>query len=460
MINFLFALPVTASGKSVIKETITRKEGKMPLFNAKEIYLKNGLRVIMIKTLSQAVSVSILYKIGTADDPEPWRGLSHFLEHMMFRGTKKYPGNVFKEKVASMGGYVNAFTSFDITCYVNRVPKEALEEILELEADRMVNLQYKESDIQAERKAVEEEYSMSIGNNAMGPVAELIYRSLYLYHPYGVLPIGYPQHIKAYTRQNAFDWYKKWYHPNNAILMIAGDFDFAQAQKLVEKHFDHLKPGEIPERKRISEPEIKGATRYIKQENERFASPMVELIYDAPAKNYVYNFARYMLGGGALSLFYNHFVRKINQGVQDVSMSHYFSLKDNPNDLSLSFDLSPNVLLQKVVFDELEAYKKELLSGYLDSDEFKERFENAKKRQIANLIHETDGTQNAVEAFVNMVGFDIPFDEINNYAEIIENISLEDVKKAIIEILTKKPKVVFVGVPNIKDQSNYAFLVN
>jgi len=104
--------------------------------------------------------------------------------------------------------------------------------------------------------------------------------------------------------------------------------------------------------------------------------------------------------------------------------------------------------------DEFKAYKKELLSGYLDSDEFKTRFENAKKRRIGNLIHKTDGTMNAAESFI-MLGYDITFDEINNQEAVLEKITLKDVKKAIKEILTKKPKLVFIGVPKSDQPSRY-----
>ena len=438
--------------------TMSIERKKMPLFHAEEFYLKNGLHVVLIKKLSQAVSITVLYKVGTADDPEGLTGLSHFLEHMMFRGTKKYPGNIFKEKIASMGGYVNAFTSFDVTCYENRIPQEALEEVLEMEADRMVNLQYNQDDVKAELKAVEEEYGMRMGNSPFGPVTELIYRNLYLYHPYGVLPIGYPQHIKSYTRENAFAWYQKWYHPNNAVLTIAGDIDFEQTKHCIEKHFGALPSHSLPERIRVKEPEIKSTTRYIKQSHDRFAFTVVEFIFDAPNKDDVYEFAVYLLGGGTLSLFYNHFVRKLNQGVQDVGMSYSLSL-DSPNNMSLMFEVAPDQVIQTSVFDAFEEYKKELLSGYFSSEDFQNRFESAKRRKIANLILKTDGTMSAAETFINL-GFNLSFDEINHRAQVIEKITLEDVKKAIVDILMKKPKVVFVGVPKNENSHLYSFKVD
>ena len=431
-----------------------KKEGSMSLFNAKEFQLKNGLKIILIKQLSQAITVNILYKIGTADDPEGYIGLSHFLEHMMFRGTKKYPGTTFKDKVSKIGGYINAFTSFDMTCYENRVPMNHLEEILEMEADRMTELAFNKKDVDFERKAVEEEYRARIVNSAFGPIEEVIYRNTYLYHPYGILPIGYPHHIKAYTKENALAWYKKWYHPNNAIVIIAGDIDFDTTLAMVEKYFGSLKTKTLPQRTRVKEPDIKGATRYIKQENERFAFPVIEFIYDAPKKDYVYDFARYMLGGGTLSLFYNHFVRKLNNGIQNVSIYYHFML-DDPNNIAICFEVSPNVNLQQVVFDTFQQYKQELLAGYLESDAFKERFETAKTRIIGNLIHRTDGTLNAAENFI-LMAYDISFQDINHYADILRKITLDDVKQTIKVILAQKPKVVFIGVPSSTTPSQYA----
>ncbi|USO02202.1 MAG: insulinase family protein [Alphaproteobacteria bacterium] len=430
----------------------------MTLFDAKHYELKNGLKIVLIKKLSKATTIKVLYKIGTADDPEGFTGLSHFLEHMMFRGTKKHPGNAFNEKMTQIGGYINAFTSFDMTCYIAKVPSNYLEEILEMEADRMENLQFKQEDFDAELKAVEEEYGMRVGNRPTGPVEEVIFRNMYLYHPYGVLPIGYPHHIKAYTRENTFAWYKKWYHVNNATIIIAGDIDFEDTLKVIEKYFGKLKAVTLPERKRAKEPNAQGITRYIKQENERFASSSVEFMYEAPKKDYAYSFAQYMLGGGTLSLFYNHFVRKLDKGIQYVYTSYHFSL-DDPGILTIGFDISPDKVLQDVVMDDYETYKKELLSGYLDSEEFKARFENAKKRRIGNLIHKTDGTMNAAENFISL-GYGLTFDEINKQGEILEKITLEDVKKAMQDILTQKPKVVFIGVPKSEDKAKYSVRID
>lgn len=439
MIFSLYTQPLPATSPLV------QKEKKMSLFNAKHFTLENGLQIIMIKQISQAVAVGVLYRVGTADDPEGLTGISHFLEHMMFRGTKTYPSDVFKNKIASMGGYVNAFTSFDITFYETRVPLPALEEILHMEADRMVNLEYNQSDIDAELKAVKEEYSMRISGSSSGPVEEILYRNMYLYHPYGVLPIGYPQHINAYTRDNAFAWYKKWYHPNNATLIIAGDIEFEPTLEMVKKHFGDLKKADLPERKRVTEPELPDTTRYIKQANDRFASVTVEMHYPSPNRSYAHSLATYLLGGDSLSLFYEYFVRQENKGIQSTGWSYHTSL-DSPNMTTLYFSVSPFVNVQEVVFDAYKGYKKQLLSTYIDSPAFKEKFETAKKRIIANMIHDTDGTENATHAFI-MTGYGYSFDEINQGAEKIEAITLEDVKAEIKKLLTQTPKVVFIGVP-------------
>lgn len=439
------------------------------LFNAETFTLDNGLQVIVVKNeVSPAVSIGVLYFVGTADDPPDTVGLSHFLEHMMFKGTKKVPGDKFNEEVSRVGGRANAYTTFDLTFYETEVPLASLEEIIEKEADRMVNLTYKEKDVESERKVVEEEYGYRIGNDSHGPITELFYNAKYLYHPYGVLPIGYPHHIKNYNKDNAYAWYKKWYKPNNAVLVVSGNVTVESVKKLAEKYFGPIPRGKDVERKRPQDPSVSGTTQYIVQKHKRHAMVNVGLHYKAPVKRtdnnkvYTYKLLSYLFGGNQISIFYDHFVRKVDRGIVSVSIEYSDTL--DPYGLEVWFDIRPEALstrntLQDVLFNEYQAYLRELLEYYMNQDEFSQRFENAKRQLIGKLIHATDGTYNAMGVWSDLaMGYSV--DDIDSIAHKINLVTLDEMKSVVQELFSANPSVVFVTYPDDGDSNKYKFDAN
>ncbi|MBX9977261.1 MAG: insulinase family protein, partial [Alphaproteobacteria bacterium] len=226
------------------------------IFNHQSFTLKNGLTIYFIKnTLAPVVNVSLYYKIGTADDPRDQHGLSHFVEHMMFKGTTRVPKGKFDNLLLKQGANYNAHTTPDYTCYEATIAKDQLELVLFLEADRMVNLTFTKEDIDSERQVVHEERAMRLDNNPFGKAIEIYLRSLYWKHPYGIPTIGYPEHIDAYTYDSVQHHYKTYYAPNNAILIVAGDTTLDVLKPLVEKYFSDIPSKTIPERVRMQEPD-------------------------------------------------------------------------------------------------------------------------------------------------------------------------------------------------------------
>ena len=203
------------------------------------------------------VTQMIWYKVGSADETPGKSGLAHFLEHLMFKGTSKHPAGEFSQTVLRIGGNENAFTSTDYTGYFQRVPREQLGKMMEFEADRMTGLILKDENVLPERDVVLEEFNMRVANNPEARLTEQIMAALYLNHPYGRPVIGWHQEIEKLDREDALAFYRRFYAPNNAILVIAGDVDAMDVRPMVERTFGEVaaQPAIPAQRLRPQEPE-------------------------------------------------------------------------------------------------------------------------------------------------------------------------------------------------------------
>ncbi len=205
--------------------------------------LSNGMRVVVIADRrTPVVTQMVWYKVGSADETPGKSGLAHFLEHLMFKGTINHPVGEFSQTVLKVGGNENAFTSTDYTGYFQRVPKEQLGKMMELEADRMTNLTLKDENVLPERDVVLEEYNMRVGNNPDARLSEQIMAALYLNHPYGRPVIGWKQEIEKLDREDALAFYKRFYAPNNATLVVAGDVDADEIKPMIERTYGAIAP--------------------------------------------------------------------------------------------------------------------------------------------------------------------------------------------------------------------------
>src|SRR4051795_13082861 len=200
--------------------------------------LPNGLQVVVIPDhRTPVVTQMIWYKVGSADETAGKSGLAHFLEHLMFKGTAKHPAGEFSETVRRLGGNENAFTSVDYTGYFQRLPREQLGKMMEFEADRMTGLILKDENVLPERDVVLEEFNMRVANSPESRLIEQIMAALYLNHPYGRPVIGWRQEIEKLGREDALAFYKRFYAPNNAILVVAGDVEARDVRLVAEKTF-------------------------------------------------------------------------------------------------------------------------------------------------------------------------------------------------------------------------------
>ncbi|MRR50974.1 MAG: insulinase family protein [Rhodocyclaceae bacterium] len=232
--------------------------------NPFETQLKNGLRVIVQEDHRAPTAVHMVwYRAGSIDEQDGYSGVAHVLEHMMFKGTQKVPGGEFNKIVAEMGGRDNAFTSRDYTAYFQLVPAKALPKMMELEADRMRNLRLTEKDFASEIKVVMEERRMRTEDNPQSLVHEALNSAAFQAHPYRRPVIGWMDDLAQMSHHDAWAWYKNWYAPNNATVVVVGDVSHKDVFRLAEKLYGAYKPQPLPVRKPQNEPEQKGEKRLV-----------------------------------------------------------------------------------------------------------------------------------------------------------------------------------------------------
>ena len=248
--------------------------------------LANGLEVVVIEDHRAPVAVQIIwYRIGAADDPRGKSGIAHFLEHLMFKGTEVVAPGAFSATVEAQGGDDNAFTTSDTTAYFQRVAADRLPLMMQMEADRMTNLRMTDEDVTTERQVILEERSQRVDGDPGSLFSEQRQAAQYMNHPYGIPVIGWRHEIEGLTRDDAFSFYERFYAPNNAVLVIAGDVDPAEVRKLAEAHYGPIPPSDaiVPRLRPTEPPQL--AARRIAMADPRVAQPYVVRSYLAPERN-------------------------------------------------------------------------------------------------------------------------------------------------------------------------------
>jgi zinc protease len=224
--------------------------------------LPNGMQVVVIPDhRAPVVTQMVWFKVGAMDDPQGLSGLAHFFEHMMFRGTKKVPGDQFARSVARNGGEDNAFTTEDYTAFYEQIARDRLKLAMDLEADRIANLDLSDSNVSTERDVVFEERRMRTDNSPQALAGEQVDAALFLSHPYGRPVIGWPSEIHHIGRVEAQDFYNHHYAPNNAILVIAGDVTADEVRADASATFGRVPARQLVPRVECAQPARLGETR-------------------------------------------------------------------------------------------------------------------------------------------------------------------------------------------------------
>lgn len=214
--------------------------------------LNNGLQIIVREDHRAPVVMSqVWYKVGSMDEPHGITGISHVLEHMMFKGTRAHPDGSYAKIIGANGGSQNAMTSYDFTAYYVMAAKTKLPIIFELEADRMQHLQLKLSDFEKEIEVVKEERRLRVDDKPSAVTYERFAASAFVANPYRHPIIGWMSDLNQMTVKDLKKWYKTWYRPNNATLVVVGDVEPQQVFKMAKRHFSRIPAAQLPKRKRF-----------------------------------------------------------------------------------------------------------------------------------------------------------------------------------------------------------------
>jgi len=226
--------------------------------------LSNGLRVVVKEDHRAPVIVQqVWYRAGAMDETTGKTGVAHVLEHMMFKGTKTVPMGEFSRRIAAAGGRENAFTSSDYTAYFQQLDRSKLELAMKLESDRMHNLNLTAEEFGKEIKVVMEERRMRTDDEPMSLLQEIMSAAIYQEHPYHNPVIGWMSDLEAMTADDAKAWYQRWYAPNNATLVVAGDVKADEVFALAQKYYDSIPKGKLPARRNFTEPRQVGIKRLV-----------------------------------------------------------------------------------------------------------------------------------------------------------------------------------------------------
>ncbi len=252
-------------------------------FNAESFTLENGMRVVVIPNHRvPAITHMVWYGVGSADEDLGQSGLAHFVEHLMFKGSENVPPGEFSKRVRALGGNDNAFTSQDYTAYFQSIAAENLETVMKMEADRINNLTFPPEEVDSELKVVLEERRERTENDPTGYFYEQMRSALFVNHPYGDPVIGWLHEMKALSRENVMDFYKTWYAPNNAILIVAGDMSAEKFKPLAEKIYGVLPAETVPERVWTEVPPLL-ATQRLTLHHPSIRQPELYRIYRVPS---------------------------------------------------------------------------------------------------------------------------------------------------------------------------------
>lgn len=289
-------------------------------FPVEKYQLKNGLTVILAEDHSvPMVSYHTWYRVGSRDESLGVTGAAHMLEHMMFKGAKKYSGKQFDDVLHQNGIVNNAFTTSDYTGYYENLPSSKLELIMDMEVDRMRNLAIKAEDLTSELQVVGEERRWRVDNNPNGLLRELMMGTIYKVHPYTWPVIGYMKDIQAYTPEKLRKFYDQYYVPNNAVLVLAGDFDREKTKALIEKYYGSLESRPVPEKKfakepLVNKPRFESLEWDVQNQSFAVAFPGME---SGHVDSYALDLAANILGGGSSSRLHKSLVynKQIARGV-------------------------------------------------------------------------------------------------------------------------------------------------
>ena len=418
------------------------------VYGAETFMLANGMQVVLIPNhRAPVVSHMVWYRIGSADETPGKSGIAHFLEHLMFKGTPKYPGTAITDTVAKNGGDQNAFTNTDYTGYYQNIAVDRLPLVMDIEADRMRNLTLDVKEVETEREVIIEERRMRTDNSPDAILAERTDAALWGTNHYSIPIIGWEAEMKGLTRVDAFEVYHAYYAPHNAILVVSGDITMEQFKPLAEKYYGAIpKVGEYKPRARPTflQPRVDSRITF---RHERVGQPQWSRQIIAPSYSigdrtdvHALELFAEITGGGSTSKLYRELV--INQKVAAGFGTGYSGDAVSYGTFYISLTPSPGVSLEQAEAAYTKAMDATLKDGITDAD-----VAQAKRRMLARLAYAKDSPMSAARAIGASLAVGETLDDVESWPADIEKITADQVRSAARKLFTQYSSATGILLP-------------
>ena len=416
--------------------------------------LDNGLEVVVVPDRRAPVVTHMLwYKVGSADEAPGKSGIAHFFEHLMFKGTSNHPQGEFSARIAEVGGRENAFTSYDYTAYFQQIAPTELRAMMEFEADRMTNLVLTDEVIGPERDVIIEERNSRVENSPQALHGEEVNATLYQNHPYRIPVIGWMHEIEKLNREDAIAFYRSYYAPNNAVLVVTGDVDEATVRGLAEDTYGQIPRGpDLPPRLRPTEPE-QNTKRIVEMRDERVGVPSFSERWVVPSYTTAENgeaealdVLAEVLGGGLQSRIYKEVV--VKQGLASGAGAYYQGTA--LDDTSFMVYGSPR---GEATLEQVEAAIDAEIAKIADDGITQDELERSKKRTVRAMIYARDDQSGMARMYGSTLSTGGTVEDIEQYPERIGAVTIEQVQAVAKRYLDGRRSVTGYLLPQEDDRS-------
>ncbi|GMG82220.1 pitrilysin family protein [Paralimibaculum aggregatum] len=423
-----FGAPAPARAEAPAPEPAATAPAPGPAVSS--FILGNGMRAVVIEDhRAPVVTHMVWYPMGGADSPPGKSGIAHYLEHLMFKGTDEIPEGAFSKIIAANGGSDNAFTGPDYTAYFQRIAADRLDLVMRMEADRMRDLEFSEEIAITERAVVLEERSQRTDNNPQSLLNEQLGAMLYLNHPYNLPVIGWRHEIETLNRDDALAYYRRYYAPDNAILVVAGDVTPEEVERLATIHYGPLEPSGQPPAARPAEPPAM-APRRLTLADEKVRQPYVLRRYLVPSRGTgdtrtaaALEILSQVLGAGITS----RFAQAMEQGDKsaiDTGAYYYSGQRD-----ATGFTIYA-VPAEGVGLAEVEAGLERVLEEVREGGPTEDELSRIKRKMHASDIYALDDQQSLARRYGAGLAAGLSLAEIAEWPAVLQSITAEEVREA------------------------------
>ncbi|GAB2677220.1 pitrilysin family protein [Flavihumibacter cheonanensis] len=406
--------------------------------------LANGMKFLVVEDFSiPNANMYLFYRVGSRNEYQGITGLSHFFEHMMFNGAKKYGPKMFDRTMEFNGGANNAYTREDVTVYTNWFPASATEVIFDLEADRISSLTIDPKVVESERGVVISERSTGLENSPYRVLFEAVQGQAFAEHPYHWPVIGYLDDMKNWKQEDLERYFKTYYAPNNCVVVMSGAVKFADVKAMAEKYLGPIPAQPAPPAVHIKEPKQTGEKRITVQ--KQVANPYLSIAWHTPeAKHpdyYALSLLSDLLTQGQSSRLYSVLV---DQKQLATSVFARYEESFDPTLFSITATASRGVKtedIEKEIYAALESIKKE---GVTERE--LEKVKNAKLIEFYRQIETINGKSNNIGTYEVFFG---DYKKLFDAPSLYNKVTIEDIKRVAAEYFTKPNRTVGVLAANV-----------